>query len=58
MSNLTKDEARARAREDCTKHYIEHERKLNRYVSEESARRYVNERADVQDKKRDRGEKS
>lgn len=55
--NLSTDESRRNAREDCVKHYIEHERRQGRDVSEEKVRTYINQRADVQDKRKDWGVK-
>lgn len=57
MSEMTKDEARRFGRDMLTKNVIEHERKHGREISEDKARSYANERADVQDKRKDWGVK-
>lgn len=50
---MNQDEARARARLDTARAVYEHEKKQGKDPSFESVRRYVNERADVQDKRKD-----
>jgi len=53
MSVWTKDDGRKHGREDGVRNLIEHEQKHNRHISEDKAREYINQRADVQDKRRD-----
>jgi hypothetical protein len=50
------EEQRKQARDLCTRNLVENERKLGKDVSEDTCRRYVNKRADVQDKRKDFGE--
>lgn len=57
MSEMTRDEARRFGRDMVAKNVIEHERRHGRYISEDKARAYANERADVQDKRKDLGVK-
>ena len=51
---LNEYEARRRAREDIAKHAYEHEKKMGRDPSFESVKRHTDERADIQDKRKDR----
>lgn len=47
------ERARKNAREDGAKHLYEHEKRLGKDPSYESCQRHVNERADIQDKRKD-----